>query len=130
MPLANGQSCLEYRGMEERHEELVRNDYQRETNEYSVTHEDALSTGDPQGKGTGHGGHTHWLPDCTGPIGMIDYSNFDTFNGGGQYDIEGRNDIGGRNRAMAWSLYNSEKPYGYNSVITTLNVAEGQYVME
>lgn len=123
----NNQSCLEKRGIDERQVELVRNDYQREDNEYSVTHNDALSNGDEQGKGTGHGGHTHYLPNCDGPIGMINYSNFDTFNGGGSYDIDGRNDIGGRNKAMASSLYNPEHAYGTTSVSTEINRIEGQY---
>lgn len=130
MPLANGQTCLEYRGMEERHEELVRNDYQRDVNEYSSSHDDALSTGDPLGKGTGHGGHTHWLPDCTKPTNLFDYSNFDTFNGGGQYDIEGRNGVGGRDRSMAWRLYNrGTYEYGMSIINTELNRIEGQYYM-
>lgn len=58
---------------------------------------------------------------------MIDYSNFDTFNGGGIYDIEGRNDIGGRNKAMASELYNNENQYGPELVKTAENVAQGQY---
>ena len=49
--------------MEERHVEEVRSDYNRE-NVYSVTHPDALATGDAQGKGTGYGGHTFSLPNC------------------------------------------------------------------
>ena len=58
---------------------------------------------------------------------MIDYSNFDTINGGGLYDIEGRNDIGGRRRAMASSMYNQEYQYGANLVNTEENVMQGQY---
>ena len=57
-------SCLEKRSMEERHVEEVRSDYNRE-NVYSVTHPDALATGDAQGKGTGYGGHTFSLPNCS-----------------------------------------------------------------
>ena len=120
------QSCLEKRGMEERHEEIVRSDYNIE-DQYSSTHKDALSDGDAQGKGTGHGGHTHWLPDCTKPTTTIDYSNFDTFNGGGEYDIEGRNGIGGRKRAMASSMYNNAYQYGPNLVDTDLNFQDGQF---
>ena len=60
----NGQSCLEKRGIEERSEEIVRSDYNQE-NPYGPTHPDAMSDGDAQGKGTGHGGHTAWTPDCT-----------------------------------------------------------------
>jgi hypothetical protein len=124
--LENGQTCLEKRGMEERSEEIVRSDYNIE-NQYGPTHPDAISDGDPQGKGTGHGGHNAWLPDCTKPTNMINYSNFDTVNGGGEFDIHGRNDIGGRERSMARSIYNYEHPYGADLVNTAENVAQGQY---
>lgn len=130
MAETNGQSCLEKRGIEERNVEIVRNDYQRDDNEYSVEHKDALSDGDSRGKGTGHGGHTHWLPDCSGPIGMINYSNFDTFNGGDVYDINGRNDVGGRLKAMTYSLYNQNNQYSSISVSTELNRIEGQYYVQ
>ena len=62
----NNQSCLEVKGIEKRQEGLVRNDYTK-NDEYSQIHPDAISNGDPLGKGTGHGGHTHYLPDCTLP---------------------------------------------------------------
>jgi len=122
----NGQTCLEKRGMEARHEQITRSDYNIE-DEYSATHKDAMSDGDAQGKGTGHGGHTHFLPDCEKPTTTIDYSNFDTVNGGGYYDIKGRNGIGGRDRALATSLYNKEAQYGPTLVDTSKNVADGQY---
>ena len=122
----NGQTCLEKRGMEERHQEITRSDYNIE-DQYGPTHKDAISDGDPQGKGTGHGGHTHFLPDCTKPTTTINYSNFDSENGGGYYDIEGRNGISGRKRALATSLYNKEIQYGPTLVDTSANVAEGQY---
>lgn len=38
----NGQTCLEKRGMEERHNEIVRSDYNIE-DEYSAKHKDAIS---------------------------------------------------------------------------------------
>lgn len=122
----NGQTCLEKRGMEERHQEITRSDYNIE-DQYGPTHKDAISDGDAQGKGTGHGGHTHFLPDCTKPTTTINYSNFDSENGGGYYDIEGRNGISGRKRAMATSLYNKEAQYGPTIVDTSKNVADGQY---
>ena len=56
------------------------------------------------------------------------YSQLDTENGGGSYDIEGRNGIGGRNWIKAISKFNEEHQYGLNYVDTSLNVAEGQYV--
>ena len=124
--LENGQTCLEKRGIDERSQEIVRSDYNIE-NQYGPTHPDAISDGDPQGKGTGHGGHNAWLPDCTKPTNMIDYSNFDTENGGGIYDIKGRNDVGGRERSLARSMYNKEFQYGANLVNTAENVAQGQF---
>lgn len=122
----NGQTCLEKRGMTERHEEITRSDYNIE-NQYSATHKDAISDGDTKGKGTNHGGHGHWLPDCSKPTGLISYSNFDTENGGDCYDIKGRNGIGGRERSMAISMYNKENAYGPNSVNTEENINDGQY---
>lgn len=119
------QTCLEKKGIEARNEAVVRNDYQR-VDEYNAQHPDALATNDPQGKGTGHGGHTHTLPDCT-KKSSIEYSNFDTSTkAGGQYDIEGYNGIGGRKWAMNISVYNENNEYGVNSVDTSANVADGQ----
>ena len=118
------QTCLEAKGIEARNETLVRNDYSR-VDEYGLTHKDAISDGDPQGKGTGHGGHTHTVPDCNKPS-AIDYSAFDTENGGGQYDIEGRNGVGGRTFLKNISLYNENYEYGAHLVDTSLNVADGQ----
>ena len=120
------QSCLEKRGIEERNEEIVRSDYNI-NDQYSSTHKDAISDGDAQGKGTKHGGHTHYLPDCNKPTSTIDYSNFDTTNGGGIYDIEGRNDIGGRKKAMTYSLYNQDYEYSANLINTEKNIHQGQY---
>lgn len=121
-----GQTCLETRGITERQNETVRSDYNI-NDQYSATHKDALSDGDPLGKGTGHGGHTAWLPSCQNASNSINYSNFDTFNGGGSLDIEGRNGIGGRKRALASELYNSENEYSANLISSAENIAQGQY---
>lgn len=118
------QTCLEKKGIEARQETLVRNDYNR-SDEYSILHSDAISNGDPLGKGTGIGGHTHSTPDCNKPT-AIDYSNFDTFGGGGLYDIEGRNGVGGRNFLKNISVYNAQNEYGINSVDTSANLSDGQ----
>lgn len=124
------QTCLEKRGIEKRQETIIRNDYNR-NDEYNSRHKDALSTGDPLGKDSGMGPHGHSLPDCNKPIGMMDYRNFDTRseNIGGQYDIEGRNGMGGRNYLKTISLYNEETPYGINSVDESTNIADGQIVI-
>ena len=55
------QSCLEKKGIEARNETLVRNDYGK-IDEYSALHTDAIGNGDPLGKGTMIGGHTHTTP--------------------------------------------------------------------
>ena len=125
------QTCLEKVGIEKRHDTIVRNDYNIE-DQYSQIHKDALSDGDPLGKGSGHGGHTHYIPDCTKPSSMMDYSNFDTNanNIGGSYDINGRNGVGGRNFLKTISLYNEENQYGPNLVDTTANVQDGQIIIK
>lgn len=127
------QSNLEKKGIEERSNEIVLNDFNND-DEYSSTHEDALShpqsTDKPWGKGTNHGGHTHYIPDSTKSKTQMNYSNFDTFNGGGSYDIYGRNNVGGRNKLININLYSSNNAYGPDSVDTTKNQEEGQYVVK
>ena len=123
------QSCLEKRGIEQRVIEIVRSDY-NENDQYNANHSDAISNGDALGKGTQHGGHSHYLPDCNKPTSMINYSNFDTTSGGGGYDIEGRNDVGGRRKAMTQSLYNQDYQYGANLVNTEENLKQGQFQLK
>ncbi len=120
------QSNLEKKGIEERNNEIVRSDYNID-DQYGVDHKDAVSDGDALGKGTKHGGHTHTLPNPSKGPHMIDYSNFDTSTGGGLYDIEGRNDIGGRKKALASSLYNQENQYGAHLIDTEANLTFGQF---
>ena len=122
----NGQTCLEVNGIEKREHDAGRSEYNFE-NPYGVTHPNALSDGDPKGKGTG-GSHTSWQPYCEpGETHGINYKNFNTSSGGGSYDIEGRNGIGGRRFAMTQSLYNQENPYGLNLISTVENQRQGQY---
>ena len=121
-------TCLEKISMDERHEVIVRNEYNSD-NEYSATHPNALNIDngdDKRGKGTGSAGHSHWLPDCSGQLGIINYSNFDTdisFHAGN------RDDNDARTKAMARSLYNKDNEYSANIIDTSQNVAEGQYKM-
>ena len=125
------QTCLEKVGIEKRHDTIIKNDYNIE-DQYSQLHKDALSDGDPLGKGSGHGGHTHYVPDCNKPSSMMDYSNFDTgsSNIGGSYDINGRNGVGGRNFLKTISIYNEENQYGPNLIDTTANVQDGQIIIK
>lgn len=119
-------SCLEKVSIEERHEEMVRNDYNRD-DQYSATHKNALAGNDTKGKGTGHKGHTFWLPNCNGTLGTFNYSNFDTAISSGAGNVDDRN---ARLVAMARSMYNPESPYSAKVVDTSRNVMEGQYVMK
>lgn len=121
------QSRLESEAIDIRKEHLVKNDYQRTVNEYDESHNDALSDGDPLGKSTGNG-ITYSVPDASKSKYQYTH-NVDTENGGGLYDIDGRNGMGGRKRAQVINLYSQEKQYGENSVDTTKNIEEGQYVV-
>ena len=120
------QSCLEKRGIEQRHVELARQDYSS-NNPYSATHPDARATGDSRGKGTGHGGHSYWLPDCNGQMGVFNYSNFDTDPSSGA----GNNiDNETRDEALKRSMYNDKRYYSARLVDTTRNRREGQYYLK
>lgn len=117
------QTCLEYTSINGRHEQTARSDYQKFDNEYSATHPDALASSG-NGKGVG-GGHSHWLPNCRGTIGVINYSNFITgIDSGAGNDC----DNAARERTLARSMYNDKTVYSMTLVDTSLNVREGQYV--
>ena len=126
--IKNGQTCLEKKGIECRNEEIVKNVYSK-NNEYSAIHPDAISDGDVNGKGTGGNTSTAWVPDCSKPKNLMNYSNFTTNQGGGLYDIEGRNGIGGRLKAQVSSLYNENFQYGADLVNTSVNENEGQVII-
>ena len=117
------QSCLEYVYMDARHEQEARSDYQRDK-QYSALHPDALASSG-NGKGTGHGGHSHWLPNCRGSIGVFNLSNFDTLiSSGAGNDCDNI----ARNKSLARSLYNTNNVYSQLLVDTSRNVREGQFV--
>ena len=127
------QTNLEKKAIAKRAEELVRSDYNK-TDKYDVSHEDAKSDASqenkPLGKSAGHGGHTHSRPDASKSSTMIDYSNFDTFNGGGSYDIHGRNEIGGRLRTMTYNIYGPNNSYLDEPIDESMNINEGQVVIK
>lgn len=119
------QSCLEILSMNERHEEIVRSDYNYE-NKYDGLHPDALATGDAQGKGTGGGQAAPWLPDCSSYMGTstFRYDDFDTAvssNAGNNADNEARN------KSFVRSLYSAEAPYSEVKIDTSANIREGQF---
>ena len=116
------QSCLEYTSIDARRKQEARSDYNR-NNEYNALHPDALAASG-NGKGVG-GGHSHWLPNCHGAIGVFSNTNFITnADSGAGNDC----DNAARERTMARSLYQSNKQYSALSVDTGQNVREGQFV--
>lgn len=136
----NTQSRLEEVALKERKELLLKTNlkssYSKES-PYSENHKDAISDGDALGKGTRNGGHSYNIPDRNKPTTLIDYSTFDTTDGGGKYDIEGTDGVqgafqgpSGRNFAKRINLYSAENSYGPNSVDTSANVMDGQYVVK
>ena len=127
------QSNLEVKAIDARHTQTVRSDYNKQ-DVYSETHEDAISNPEDVnkalGKGTNSGGHQHYTPDLSKSSLTYNYSNLDTSNGGGAYDIHGRNENGGRNRLISINIYNKNNAYGPDSVDTSANIDEGQYVIK
>ena len=114
------QSKLEKVGIEERNNEILKSDYNKNT-PYSSTHKDAISDGDKLGKGTNHGGHTHFLPDQTKASTTIDYSNFDTERGGNYDDVEMRH------KSLTYCLYNKDYQYGAHLIDSEENQRNGQF---
>lgn len=127
------QTRLEQEGIDKRNETMRGNVFysvkEAEKN-YSDKHDTARTHDDDKhilGKGTGHGGHTYVVPGESKSKTMINKSNFDTENGGGAYDIHGRNNVGGRNFLKKISKYGPDKQYGIGSIDTSANIEEGQY---
>jgi hypothetical protein len=52
-----------------------------------------------------------------------------TENGGNIYDIEGRNNVGGRKQAVSLSLYNKDYQYGLHLIDSEENQRQGQFKM-
>ena len=121
------QSCLEIISMNERHEEIVRSDYNIE-NQYSGLHKDALADGDEKGKGTGGGGTMQYLPDCTSFMGTSTF-RYDDFDTAVSSHAGGKTDNEARNTSMVRSLYSAENPYSEVRIDTSANVREGQFTL-
>ena len=130
------QTQLEKDGLKIRAGEQVRSDVvtsnipnntYNKSDEYSARHKDALADGDTRGKGTGHGGHTHSVPNFSLPKNLYNYSDIDTSDKAGDaYDQNGRNGLGGRRFLQTINIYGPNNEYGPNIVDTSANVADGQ----
>ena len=126
------QSRLEQEALNSRKEALLKNDFVKGSDEYSIDSEDAKTHEDekhPHGKGTSHGGHTHTVPNAKKSKVAIDRSQIDTENGGGSYDKFGRNNMSGRYRLQSINIYGPENEYGVNSIDTSKNIEDGQFVV-
>ena len=122
------QSNLERLGIDERNRELINNEYSK-NNEYSENNPDALgpnspnASGEEKGKGTGTSlGYLALTPNKD-PHSPINYGTVITDRGGSAVDINVRNLHFNRN------LYSDENEYGINSIDTSKNIADGQYVV-
>ena len=86
-----------------------------EGHEYGENSEDILSReGKALGKGTGKA--MGFAVKTNGSKTQIDYSQVDTKNGGGDYDINGRNGVGGRKRLLLMNEYQPSNEYSAESV--------------
>jgi hypothetical protein len=115
------QTNLGKNSIESRENLIVKNEYcYYDDNQYSVIHKNASNVDeDAKGKGTGHGGHTHYRPDPSAPKGYVDEFGI-TQEGGNYYDIHGYGTInGGRNFLKNISMYSKEKPYYPNNIDTS-----------
>lgn len=109
-----------------RPETIQKNDYNFDNGkEYNGNHKDAISDGDPLGKGSG-AGHGHSTPEFK-KSNKMSYQ-LPTQNGGGQYDIEGRNDNGGRNFMQKISIYGPDNEYGKNSNQVDPTSSTGEFI--
>lgn len=82
-----------------------------EGQEYGENSQDVLSRdGEPLGKGTGKA-MGYAIKNNSAPKTQINYDTLDTKNGGGDYDINGRQGVGGRKRLMGMNEYNRDNQY-------------------
>ncbi len=127
--MAAKQSRLEKEAIEKRKELVAKRNYNRE-NEYSVNHKDAISDDTPYGKNPKdeEASDIYLVPNPNGSKTAMGYSMI-TSNGGGLYDREGRNGVGGRKYLSTISVYGPKNAYGEDSVDTSLNVENGQIIV-
>ena len=140
------QSRLENIGITKRDELVIKNDYANNKvgEEYSESHKDAKSDGDPKGKGNGVSmGFAVANPDdfSVSSTGVrtqrMNYNTIITHESesqtiGGSYDREGRGGMkySGRNSLLMMNKFNPENEYGPDSVDTSANLLDGQYKVQ
>lgn len=94
-----------------------KNGFQEDVREYSKDSSTVLSSG--TGKGMNLSGHGHSLPDHSLGKNTINYSNFNTKDGGQAQDRTARTTQTTR------ALYDENHPYGEQLIDTSANI--GQY---
>jgi len=131
------QSRLDKEGRNYRNEQIPgKNKYADEINVYDGDNDSALSHDDenhPHGKGTGKS-MGYAIRNLDAPKTQINYSNVDTKNGGGSYDIYGTKGVSkayqgdsGRKYLQRINIYNPDNAYGKDSVDVDTSV-RGQFV--
>lgn len=136
------QSRLENIAISKRESLIIKNEYsQIEGKKYSEDHKDAISDGDPYGKGNGSS-MGYAIPETNSfnisnegiIVQKINYSTVVTHeNGastiGGEYDRNGNPRIkkSGRNALIGINKFSQNNEYGENSVDTIENISLGQY---
>lgn len=105
------QTNLEKDGIVQRGTLELNNDYKANTNVYTAGHRDTMSDGDPQGKGVNMAGHQFTLPDHNLVGAGISRSNFNSDNGGGEYDIHGYGGHDGRLAQTTHNIYSKVNQY-------------------
>lgn len=116
------QSRLEKEAISFRNDTLILNDYMKDNNEYSENHDDAKWTGDEKGKGVGVSATPYLIPDERGSKTSFTPTLM-TSDGGNLTDHNTRKAL------EIINLYGKDNQYGENSVDTSANVAQGQYVV-
>lgn len=116
------QSRLEKEALDIRPELELMNSYQKNINEYSEDHKNAKSDGDVKGKGVGAAAEPYLLPNEN--ASKTAYKpTLRTDSGGGALDIAQRDHL------ININIYSETNAYGENSVDTSKNIADGQYVV-
>lgn len=136
------QSRLENIGITKRTQLTHKNDYIKTENEFSEQHKDALSDGDPLGKGNGismgvavANTDDFYIDEYGNRSQRMNYNNLVTHESGtktigGLYDRFGKPELGhsGRLQLLSMNKYQEGHEYGPDSIDTTANRLDGQYI--
>lgn len=124
-------SGIETSASEARQKQLQKNLEYNKENSYSSSHNKAKSiNGQALGKGVANSDHQVYVPKIENKDDFknrYEYNSLNTEQGGGDYDINGRNNNGGRERLLGINLYGKNHEYGNIDINVDI---EGQYIVE